>query len=215
MKRGLFGGTFDPPHEAHLALARAARDQLELDCLELVPSARPPHRHAPTAAAIDRYAMIVLACQDEPKLLPSPREILRGGVSYTIDTLHEMVEEAPGDEIFLVIGADSYDDLPAWRESREIQEIAHLVVAPRPGSEGLLEPRPEDASRLRRAGERLPREGKAIVALDMPELPYAASELRRALSEGLSEIPGLSPALHLYIRRRGLYVQGRDRGGRT
>ena len=168
MRRGLFGGTFDPPHEAHLAVARAARDQLGLGCVELIPSLRPPHRHQPLAAAVDRYAMIALACADEPKLLPSPREILRGGVSF------EVQREHPDDELFLVIGADSYDDLPAWRDARSLVELAHVVVAPRPGSAGTLRTRPEDRARLRRPGEDPPEEGKAVFQLDMPELPFAA-----------------------------------------
>ncbi len=205
MRLGLFGGTFDPPHAGHLAVARAAVAALGLDRLELVPSLVPPHRRAPLASAPDRLAMLALACADDPRLVPSPREMLRGGVSYTVETLRQLEQEAPGLAPYLVLGADSYDDLPNWRESAEILRRAHLAVLPRPGAHGVEGLRPADAGRLRAPGEPPPAEGRAVYAVPMPPVPVAARDVRAALARGEDPGGALPPAVFAYIRKRGLY----------
>lgn len=205
MKGGIFGGTFDPPHAGHIAVAAAARDQLGLDWVELIPSALPPHRRPPAAPGIDRLAMVALAAAGEPRLHPSPREILRGGVSFTIETLLELSEERPADDIFLILGADSYDELPAWRESQRIQELAHLAVIPRPGAAGIDALRPVDRSRLRLPGQAVPPSGKAVYGVSMPPLPIAAREIREKLSQGQDPGAALAPSVLAYIVHRGLY----------
>ncbi len=202
---GLFGGTFDPPHAGHLAVACAARDALDLDVVELVPSSVPPHRRAPGATPAERLEMVRLACAGEPRLVASDREIRRDGTSYTVDTLRELAHDHPGAELFLVLGADSYDELPTWRESAEIVRLAHLAVLPRPGAHGVLRLRPDDAARLRAPGDPRPAEGTAVFAVPMPLVPLAARDLRARLARGEDPGAGLAAPVFGYIRERGLY----------
>lgn len=204
MRLGLFGGTFDPPHDGHLAVARAARDQLGLDRVELIPTRVPPHRHAPSASAPDRFAMVALAVLDEPRLVPSPREIVRDGVSYTVETLERLATQRPEVEPFLVLGLDSYLDLPNWKQPARITELAHLVIAPRPGARLAL--REEDRPRLAAPGAHTSAGGpRRVFVLEMEEVPLSATALREALARGETPIRGLCGPVLRYVRKRGLY----------
>jgi len=213
VRLGLFGGTFDPPHRGHVAVAAAARDELGLDRVEVVPCALPPHRAPAAASGYDRYAMTVLAFLDEERIVVSPRELLRGGVSYTIDTLDELAREQPEAELFLVIGGDSYDELPGWRAADEIVRRAHLAVVGRPGSGGVDRLRDEDRDRLRRPGSPPPREERAVYAVPMAPLPLAARAIRRAIAAGATTIEGLDPRVMRHIARRRLYLAPRTDDG--
>jgi nicotinate-nucleotide adenylyltransferase len=205
---GVYGGTFDPPHRGHLAVACAARDRLALDRVELVPSHVPPHRRPTVASALDRLAMVALATAAERRLVASPREIRRGGVSYTVETLRELRAEAPSAELVLVLGADAYDDLPNWSRAEEIMRSAHLAVLPRPGSLGVAAARASDEPRLRAAGE-APSAGElAVYRVEMEPLPISSREIRRRIGAG-EPVEGLvTPAVLGYIGRRGLYRSG-------
>lgn len=205
MKLGVFGGTFDPPHIGHLAVARTARDALALDRVELIPLNQPPHRRSPIAPPADRMAMVTLLCEGEDRLAPSAREIRRGGVSFTVDTLQELAAEGAADELFLVIGADSYDELPTWRDAARVVQLAHLAVLPRPGSRGAAELRPEDRVRVRPVGEPPPTVGKAVYAVPMAPVPVAARDVRERLARGEDPGPALPRPIFEYIRRRDLY----------
>ncbi|MER2177988.1 MAG: nicotinate-nucleotide adenylyltransferase [Stenotrophomonas maltophilia] len=134
-----YGGTFDPVHLGHLAIARAARDQLQV-AVRLLPAADPPHRATPGADAAQRLAMLGLAIGDEPGLLLDRRELDRGarspGVpSYTVDTLRELrAELGPRQPIAWLVGADSLLALPSWHAWTALFDLAHFIVADRPGS---------------------------------------------------------------------------------
>jgi nicotinate-nucleotide adenylyltransferase len=213
MRLGLFGGTFDPPHFAHVAVARAARDALRLDLLEVIPSGQPPHRNAPEACAADRYAMVTLAFLDEERLVPSPRELRREGASYTVDTLREVRAEYPGADLFLILGADSYDDLPNWREASTICQLAHLAVVPRPGSDGVLAPRPDDRARVKPPDDEFGVDApRALIPIPMAELDVAARDIRHDLHENESARPALPASVRRYIRVRRLYTMDVDTG---
>ena len=135
----LYGGTFDPVHNGHLAIARAAREALGVD-IHLVPAADPPHRPPPGAAAEDRVAMLHLALADQPGLQPDLRELERHAIdatrrSYSVDTLRELrAERGAAAPIALLVGADSFVGLPTWKCWRELFDLAHFVVASRAGS---------------------------------------------------------------------------------
>lgn len=202
MKLGIFGGTFDPPHEGHVRVARAAREGLGLDAVMVVPSLLPPHRDPAEAGAIDRYAMVALALDGESRLVPSPCEIERGGVSYTIDTLRHFAKLHPEDELVLIIGADSFDELDTWREVAAIRSMAQLAVLPRRGSTGVS----SGATAATAA------DGARIHALAMPEAPFASRRIREALHRGDFAPEGLPEAVARYIRARGLYRQEVSRG---
>ncbi|RMG48899.1 MAG: nicotinate (nicotinamide) nucleotide adenylyltransferase [Acidobacteria bacterium] len=205
MKIGLFGGTFDPPHKGHTAVAAAARDALGLDRVEVVPCAGPPHRPPATAGPFDRFAMAVLAFLDFDRLVVSPREIARGGISYTVETLRELQSEWPGAELFLIVGGDSYDELPTWRDAQEIERLAHLAVVGRPGAGGLDAVRPADRPRLREPGEPAPPGCRAVYRVPMAPQPVSASAIRRTLARGGDPGAVLDPRVRRYIEKRALY----------
>ncbi|AWH18679.1 nicotinic acid mononucleotide adenylyltransferase [Stenotrophomonas sp. ZAC14D2_NAIMI4_7] len=134
-----YGGTFDPVHLGHLAIARAARDELQV-AVRLLPAADPPHRAPPGATAEQRCRMLSLAIGDEPGLLLDRRELERakrfpGRPSYTVDTLRELrAELGPSRPLAWLVGADSLLALPAWHEWQALFDLAHFIVAERPGS---------------------------------------------------------------------------------
>lgn len=134
-----YGGTFDPVHLGHLAIARAARDELQV-AVRMLPAADPPHRAAPGATAEQRCRMLSLAIGDEPGLLLDRRELDRavrnpGQPSYTVDTLRELrAELGPSRPLAWLVGADSLLALPAWHEWQALFGLAHFIVAERPGS---------------------------------------------------------------------------------
>jgi nicotinate-nucleotide adenylyltransferase len=131
---GVFGGTFDPIHNAHLDIARAALAQAKLDRVLFVVSARPPHKlDATIASPEDRYAMVEAALAAEPRMAPSRVELDRGGPSYTVDTLAAIQQEYPDTRLFLILGLDSLVDIPKWRRPKELLARARLLAVPRPG----------------------------------------------------------------------------------
>lgn len=208
MRVGVYGGTFDPPHRGHLEVARAARDSLALDRVELVPSHTPPHRRPTVASPLDRLAMVALGTADERGLVASPREIRRGGVSFTVETLREIRAGQADAELFLVLGADAYDDLPTWSRADEIQRLAHLAVLPRPGSPGVAAARPGDGPRLHRPGEAPPAGRLAVYRVEMEPMAISSREIRRRIGAGEPVEALVTPAVLGYIGRRGLYRSG-------
>ena len=208
-----YGGTFDPVHNGHLAVARAARDALAAD-IRLMPAADPPHRAPPGASAGHRAAMLDLAIAGEPGLHVDCRELSRGGRSYSIDTLRELRGElgvaAP---VALLVGADSFVGLATWKAWRQLFELAHFVVAERPGSpldDGLP---PELAAAVAdrwTCSPRVLQEAPAgrIWRLRQPLRMESATELRRRIAAGEPWREWLPFAVAEYIDRHALY---RDR----
>ena len=130
---GVFGGTFDPIHNAHLDIARAALEYAHLDRILFVVAARPPHKtEGPSAAPEHRYAMAAAALEHEPAMEASRIEIDRRGVSYTVETLGQLRQMHPSCELVLVIGYDALIDLPNWKQPDIILDRARLLVVPRP-----------------------------------------------------------------------------------
>lgn len=137
MKIGIMGGTFDPIHLGHLAMAESAREFFELDKILFIPSANPPHKvEQDVTPAVHRVMMTFLATKSNEKFEVSQAEILRGGISYTIDTMKELHEKFGEEtELFFIIGADSLKDLPTWHKARELVKKCHFIAAGRPGTE--------------------------------------------------------------------------------
>ena len=204
MRIGLLGGSFNPIHRGHLAVARAARAALHLDRIVLVPSARPPHKSSSLASAEDRFAMASLAAADPvfagAGFEVSDVELTRTGPSFTIDTLRWFRERDPAAELFFVVGADSVPELKTWRDARELFRLARFAVAARPGHdlEGDLAALARDLGAEAAQGLR-----ERVVPIE-PD-PLSATEIRRRLRDGDS-IEGLVPdAVRRYIHERGLY----------
>ena len=191
----MVGGTFDPVHLGHLAMAEAAADCARLDEVLLLPAAVPPHRSAAQAPATDRLEMCRLAVRGHPRLKVSDLELHRPGPSYTVDTLKLLSRQRPRDQLFLVLGWDAARDLKSWREPERVLELARLVVVTRPG---WPRPHPRD---LAAAGI----EPERTVLCDVSTPDVGASEIRRLLAAGEPLAGLLDPAVEAYIRRHHLY----------
>jgi nicotinate-nucleotide adenylyltransferase len=129
---GVFGGAFDPPHNAHVALALAALQQLRLDALYVIPTGQAWHKARPLSPAADRLAMCELAFAGLPAVRVDARETQRAGPSYTADTLAELATEYPGADLYLVLGADQLLAFKTWHRWEEVLRLATLAVANRP-----------------------------------------------------------------------------------
>lgn len=206
----LYGGTFDPVHNGHLAIACAARDALGTT-VRLMPAADPPHRALPGADALQRAQMLDLAVADIPGLVVDRREYRRQGQSYTIETLRGLrAELGPGQPLALLLGADSFIGLPTWRDWRDLFQYAHFVVAQRPGSplDHDLPVALSDAVEGRWAGcpEQLMQAAAGrVFLLDEPRHPESATEIRRRIA-ARGDWDGLvPPAVADFIRAQGLY----------
>jgi len=181
---GVFGGTFDPVHVGHLAIAHAALESVPLDRVVFVLARRSPLKErGPVAGAPDRLRMLELAVAGEPRFAVSRAELDRGGPSYTVETLEEL---SGSDELFLILGSDAIADFPRWKEPERIATLATLLVAERPG-----------------ASERV---GDApIVRFDAPRLDISSRELRARAARGRSLRYLVPEPVWKHIEARGLY----------
>jgi nicotinate-nucleotide adenylyltransferase len=201
---GVFGGTFDPIHIGHLAVAEEAAETLGLECVLLVPAARPPHKPAvETAPGEDRLAMVELAIAGNPRFATSRLELDRDGPSYTAETLTALIAEraAAGQlgEPHLILSADAFVGLPTWHEPRRVLSLARLVVAPRDGFPDA------SADALREWFPDLPDAAARAVFLDGPHLHLSASTLRDRAAAGRSLRYLVPEAVRAYIGDHGLY----------
>jgi nicotinate-nucleotide adenylyltransferase len=130
---GIFGGTFDPIHYGHLRTAFELREAVRLAEVRFLPTGNPPHRDQTQASAEERLAMVRAAVAEQPGFSVDDRETRRSGFSYSVDTLAELRGEFPQRSICLLLGMDAFLGLPNWHRWREILELAHVVVAHRPG----------------------------------------------------------------------------------
>lgn len=197
---GVFGGTFDPVHVAHLILAEQCREQGRLDQVWFVPSARPPHKQDhPRTPFGQRVEMLALALAGYPAFQLNEVERERPGPSYTADTLDELHRRHPGTDFWLIIGSDSLADLPVWHAPNRIVSQAGLLVVARPGWQVL------DAGHLRQA-LRVP-EGQALrlQAVSMPLLEIASRDLRQRAREDRSLRYFVPRAVECYIETHHLY----------
>ncbi len=189
---GIFGGTFDPIHRAHLSIAESVRTALELDRVLLVVANEPWQKaDGPVAPAEDRYAMVAAAVREWPGLEPSRIEIDRGGPSYTIDTVRELETRDPGVELVLIVGSDVAAQLGTWKEQARLRELVSLAVVGRPGTRSPVPP--------------------GWKAVEVPIAPFdvSSTELRRRLGAGQPVQDLVPDAVIRCIERRGLYATRR------
>lgn len=179
---GVFGGSFDPVHNGHLAIALAALETIPLDRVVFVPARRSPLKDdAPAASERDRVAMLDLATRDEPRFTVSRIELDRPAPSYTVETLEALAGEG---RLFLILGADAARDLPRWRDPERVRTLATLVVARRPGTED---------------------DDRAAIVLDTPLMDISARELRARAAHGRSLRYLVPDAVWRYIQEKHLY----------
>lgn len=213
--RVCYGGTFDPVHNGHVAIARAVRDGLDAN-VALLPAADPPHKPATHADAAQRAAMLELAIEGEPGLVVDRRELRRDGPSYTVDTLRELrAELGPAQPIAWLVGSDSLVQLQTWHRWRELFAYAHVIAVERPGSRVDADwvdrhapgVHAEISPRWRRAGilAQTPAGGYAVLPMDR-QRQESSSDIRRRIAAG-EPWRGLVPvAVADYIQRHGLYL---------
>ncbi|WP_374419757.1 nicotinate-nucleotide adenylyltransferase [Chromobacterium sp.] len=209
MRLGLFGGTFDPIHNAHLRMAEAFAAELALDEVRLVPAGRPYHRsHGPHATPAQRLAMAELAVDDYPRLAVDAREVHRPGAAYTIDTLAELrAESGPDAELWFLIGGDSLATLHTWKRWDELLHFANLAVALRPGFDPAALPAPiQPLWRARQVYDFSNRTASGTIRpLALPPVDIAATDIRLRLARGDAVDDVLPPAVLAYIRQHRLY----------
>ena len=211
---GIFGGTFDPIHHGHLRLAEELSETARLAEVRFIPSGTPPHRTQPGADASDRVEMAKLAIAGNPRFSVDDREARRAGPGYTFDTLTEMRAELGATQsLALLLGADAFLELATWRTWRALFDLAHIIVAYRPGfpidtwQARMPEPLAHEyAARhmLQPLAVHLAPAG-GIVAVSMTGLDISATFVRNALREGRSARYLLPDAVLDYIGSRGLY----------
>ena len=206
---GLLGGTFDPVHAGHLAVARVAQRALGLEEVRFIPSRIPPHRsERPTASGYHRFAMIALATANEETWRGSDLELLRTGPSYTYETL--LLLHGQGlrpSQIFFIIGADAFAEIATWSRFPEVLDAAHFAVVERPGASvaALRHQLPGLASRMVHSEMLAPAASPHIVVLNADTPDVSSTEIRRRVRAG-EPVAGLVPdAVATYIDRHALY----------
>jgi len=208
MRVGVFGGTFDPIHAGHVAIAAEVCARLELSSMRIVPCLAPPHKdRRDLTLGADRLAMIALATQDRPELVPSSFELSRQGPSYTIDTLDRMAKEAPGSRLFFLMGMDSFAEIGTWKDHQRLLTTYHLVVVNRPGHEAPPpDALPEAASgRVVEGAAGMDAPDGRVHLLTLEPYPVSSSEIRRRARQGES-LAGMVPAaVESYIHRCAIY----------
>ncbi len=195
---GVFGGAFDPPHNAHVALAAAALAQLNLSALRIFPTGRAWHKTRPLTSADDRLAMSLLAFGDVPGAVVDGREVLRDGPTYTLDTLRELQAENPGARLVLIMGADQAAALPSWHGWQVILATAIISVAHRAMQTGTT---------ARFDPESLPGlpAGAQFESLELPAMDISATDIRQRVARGEDISALVPPAVARYIDQHFLY----------
>jgi nicotinate-nucleotide adenylyltransferase len=208
---GILGGTFDPVHSAHLALAETARRRFGLGRVLFIPAGQPRHRHAPQAPAADRLAMVRLAITDRDDFELDAGEALSDAPSYTVPTLLRLRERfGTRVPLLLLVGADAFLGLPSWHRWRELFDLAHIAVATRPGyaldAAAMAAAAPDLAQefRQRQHGD-LGAAAGAIASFPLVAGTVSATETRALLAAGRDPGDWLPPGILDYIRTHHLY----------
>jgi nicotinate-nucleotide adenylyltransferase len=220
---GVYGGTFNPIHLAHLVLAEDVRERLGLERVLFVPSNLPPHKGEALPTGAERLALVRLAIRGNPRFGAVDLEVRRGGRSYTIDTLRALAGRRPGErELFFLIGMDAFAEVRTWHEADRLAQAAHFAVFPRAGRP-LEDPRRHAPAAWHLAGERRHAGGlrswrtgwgTRVWLIPTEELSISASAIRARVARGASIRYLVPPAVERAILRGGLYRRG-TKGGRA
>ncbi len=228
MHIGLFGGTFNPIHHCHLAIAAQVKDRLHLDRIVFIPTGDPPHKPSGSLAPTrHRVAMVQRAiAAADAAFIVSEVEVRRPATSYSIETVRALQEEfGPEAELFFLVGLDAFLEFPAWKEAPTLLRLCHFVVVPRPYHEfqalssiPLLPPLDPtallklDEFRQDRLDVPLPG-GTSLTLLRLPPCEASASEIRDRLRKGLPLLNLLPASVESYIIQHRLYQEDTDRTG--
>lgn len=186
---GLFGGSFDPVHRGHIALARMAAHELELDEVIFIPAKKPPHKLSKQLApARHRASMLKAAIAAYPKFSISDFELKRPSTTFTYQTVEYFKKKFPGSQLFFIIGTDSLADLATWKRIGHLMELCVFVAGKRPGA----------------AAKNAPHAGK-VLFLSKAAPAISSTEIRGLAAAGHSLAGLVSPSVAGYIHRNGLY----------
>jgi len=198
MRLGLLGGTFDPVHWGHLLMAEQCREQCRLDQVWLLPAGSPPHKSDNAiSTGKQRAEMLEFAIAGNPDLIVNRMELSRDGKTYTVDTLEQLQQERPDDELFFIIGADSLNDLPDWREPERIIEYATVVAVNRGDR-----PLPDREELTQQLGEKIT---SRVELVAMPGMDLSSTDIRHRVREGHSIRFMVPRAVEAYIAENRLY----------
>ncbi|WP_163526419.1 nicotinate-nucleotide adenylyltransferase [Halobacillus ihumii] len=187
MKRiGIFGGTFDPPHQGHLIIAEQVCEAMKLDEIWFVPSYLPPHKKKAAVSSDERLDMVKKAIQGNERFYCLDLEMTRQGKSYTFDTMEQLTEDYPDDKFYFIIGGDMVDSLQDWHRIEELKKLVTFVGVQREGSGG--------------------RAAKDVVMIDVPRFDLSSSLIRERLTQGLTVRYLIPEAVHHYIKENSLYA---------
>jgi nicotinate-nucleotide adenylyltransferase len=210
----LFGGTFDPIHTAHLAVASAAQRRFHLDAVYFIPSARPPHKsRTELAPFVHRYTMVALACAEHRGFLPSLAEAPVDGaashVFYTVETVRRFRREYPDDHIYFILGADQFLELPTWKSYEALLDLCDFIIASRPGFRidalRLVVPPDKLARRAPSDGNKIVLRKSAIYMLTTVNSHVSSTEVRERLQEKKNIHSLVPPRVEEYILGQALY----------
>jgi nicotinate-nucleotide adenylyltransferase len=218
LRLGLFGGSFNPIHNGHVAIARQTREALGLDRVLFIPTNDPPHKaHQSLAPAKDRYEMVRLAIASDPLLSISDVEFRRPGKSYTIDTIRQLQQEyGAATALYFLIGLDAFLDFSSWREPGALLNLCSFVVISRPGLSfqslsdlTILPPLPAQSLADLDAGRQstldIPVGKHHLILLRLPPCEVSASDIRTRVKQGLPVANILPPLVESYILHHHLY----------
>ncbi|RUM31581.1 MAG: nicotinate (nicotinamide) nucleotide adenylyltransferase [Aquifex sp.] len=197
--RIIFGGSFDPVHIGHIILARDVFEHFKAKEVVFVPTYQAPLKEKHRASAEDRLNMLRLALEKEPHFTVEDYEIRRKGISYTVYTLRYLKEKYKGDELFLLLGSDSFLKFHMWKNPNEILKLAKIIVVER---QGML----EEVKRYTREYFPQLKEGKNIFFFKSRRIDISSTEIRKRISEGKSVYCMVPEKVEEYIRERGLYL---------
>jgi nicotinate-nucleotide adenylyltransferase len=195
---GILGGTFNPPHIAHLVCAQEAYLQLDLDEVMLIPARIPPHKPVDDEPGAEhRLELCRAAIEGDDRFTVSDLEITRDGPSYTVDTLRTLTRRAPDSELFMIVGGDVAAGLPSWHEPEQVLSLATLAVAKRRGTA---------RARVEQALQSLPG-GERAVFFRMPRIAISSTLVRRRVRHGEPVRYFVPDAVAKYIERNRLYQE--------
>ena len=193
---GIMGGTFDPVHNGHLAIARSAAEQLELSQVLFIPAGNPHFkRNQEVTSASQRADMVALAIEDDSLFALDLCEVERRGITYTADTLEELTQRYEGARLFFIMGTDSAITLPGWKRAEDVARLCTIVVAKRPG---------QSTERVREALATSSVDFD-VMYLDVPQIDVSSTQLREDVARGRDVSAYVPAAVMTYLAQTGLY----------
>jgi len=205
---GVYGGTFDPVHRAHVQIAREILQHAGLDHVRMIPCYQSPFRDRPQSSDAARLAMLHLATDADAELVIDERELSRQDTSFTVDTLKELKQEYPEDILCLIVGDDAFAAFTRWHNWQEILQLAHVLIARRPGYADHIDAEEQhlmDENSVDDAQQLTSQSAGLIHLCPVTQLPISATAVRTALAQGEPINTDLDENVKHYIEENGLY----------